>query len=99
MVVTGEDGAVYDYVYTGFSGGPIAEYRLFENDGVALLDGITAGTGGAVMQDADALMSVVPPTVHTDVYDAFLPLMLAIGVLLMADVLCRTVTFEKRRRQ
>ncbi len=99
VVVTGEDGAVYDYVYTGFSGGPIAEYRLFENDGVALLDGITAGTGGAVMQDADALMSVVPPTVHTDVYDAFLPLMLAIGVLLMADVLCRTVTFEKRRRQ
>lgn len=99
VVVTGEDGTVYDYVYTGFSGGPIAEYRLFENDGVALLDGITAGTGGAVMQDADALMSVVPPAVHTDVYDAFLPLMLAIGVLLMADVLCRTVTFEKRRRQ
>ena len=98
VVVTGEDGAVYDYLYTGFSGGPIAEYRLFENDGVARLAGITAGTGGAVMRDADALMSVIPPALHTDVYDAFLPLMLAIGVLLMADILCRTVTFEKRRR-
>lgn len=99
VVVTGADGAVYDYVYTGFSGGPIAEYRLFENDGVALLRGITAGAGGDVIQEVDAVMSVIPPTVHTDVYNAFLPLMLTIGVLLMADILCRTVTFEKKRRK
>ena len=98
VVVTGEDGAIYDYVYTGFSGGPIAEYRLFENDGTALLNGITGMAGGAVMQDPAAVMSVQPPDTFTTVTRAYLPLMLTIGILLLADILCRTVTFEKKRR-
>ena len=98
VVVTDADGAVYDYVYTGFTGGPIAEYQLFENDGTALLNGITGMAGGAVMEDPDAVMSVIQPATHTYVTRAYLPMMLTVGILLLVDILCRTITFEKKRR-
>ena len=99
VVVTDADGAVYDYVYTGFSGGPIAEYRLFENDGAALLAGITGTAGGSVMQDPDEVMSVIQPSVHTYVTRAFVPLMTVLGILILADILCRTVTFDRKRKK
>ena len=98
-VVTDADGAIYDYVCIGFSGGPIAEYRLFENDGAALLSGITGATGGAVMQDPDEVMSVIQPAVHTYVTHGFIPLMTVLGILILADILCRTVTFDRKRKK
>ena len=93
------EGNLLDYTYLGYSGGVIAEYQIFSQDGDALLKSICDLSGGAVMTEVADLLSVVPPDTLERKTSGFLPCVIAIGVLLLADILARTVTFSRKEKK
>ena len=93
------EGTLLDYTYLGYSGGVIAEYQIFSQDGDALLKSICDLSGGAVMTEVADLLSVVPPDTLERKTSGFLPCVIAIGVFLLADILARTVTFSRKEKK
>ncbi len=94
---------VHDWTVVAYNGGIPSEYDVYNLNGKDLMEGIAIRADGAQMapEAINDLFSIVKEGVDEKFIDTMMPTALVFAILLMADILIRTISFRrkgKRRR-